>query len=270
MNIVIIGGDERQIILADELKTNGYNVTHIIEINKIDSLNSGVDVVILPIPVTRDNITVYCTLSEDKIPLFEIKNRISNQPVIGGGKNFGINNYINILENDDFAILNGVPTAEGAIAIAINTFPFTIWQSKCLITGYGRIGKILAERLLSLKADVTITARKQADVAIAVSNNIKCISPSQIAENISDYNIIYNTVPKQILTVNELKNIKNNTAIIELASAPGGVDIEAAKKLGIKIINAPSLPSKTAPATAGKVLYKSIAPLIEDIKRRII
>jgi dipicolinate synthase subunit A len=55
-----------------------------------------------------------------------------------------------------------------------------------------------------------------------------------------------------------------STLLIDLASAPGGVDIVAAKKHGLAVTHALSLPSKTAPASAGEIIAESILNIIEE------
>ena len=44
-------------------------------------------------------------------------------------------------------------------------FPGTINGARCLVTGFGRIGKVLAVMLRGLGADVTVSARKAQDLA---------------------------------------------------------------------------------------------------------
>ena len=46
--------------------------------------------------------------------------------------------------NEELTILNAIPTAEGAIQIAMEKSLKTVHGSKCLVLGFGRIGKILA------------------------------------------------------------------------------------------------------------------------------
>lgn len=45
------------------------------------------------------------------------------------------------------AVLNAIPTAEGAIQIAMEEMPVTIHGSKALVLGFGRVGKTLAKML---------------------------------------------------------------------------------------------------------------------------
>ena len=55
-----------------------------------------------------------------------------------------------------------------------------------------------------------------------------------------------------------------NALLIDLASAPGGVDYDEAEKMGIKTIHALSLPGKVAPVTAGDIIKKTIYNMIRE------
>lgn len=46
--------------------------------------------------------------------------------------------------------------------------------------------------------------------------------------------------------------------MIDLASAPGGVDLAASRELGKTAVLAPGLPGKVAPVTAGRLLAQVV------------
>lgn len=163
----------------------------------------------------------------------------------------------------EFEILNAVPTAEGAIETAVRNTEHTIFGSRCLVTGYGRIGKALSERLKGLGADVAATARKTEDLAWIQARGIKAYNTCDIGYIIKDFDIVFNTIPYCILDAKAVNSAKNGGVIIDLASRPGGVDLSAAKLRDgeITVISALSLPGKTAPKTAGEI----ISGIIKDI-----
>ena len=76
--------------------------------------------------------------------------------------------------------------------------------------------------------------------------------------------IVFNTVPHKIISADVLENISNNSVIIDLASKPGGVDFDAAQKLRKKVIWALSIPGKTSPQTAGKVISDTIINILSE------
>lgn len=74
----------------------------------------------------------------------------------------------------------------------------------------------------------------------------------------ADYDYIFNTVPAQVVDRGVLEACKKDAAVIDIASAPGGVDFEAAKALGIAAKLCLGLPGKYAPKTAGEILAEEI------------
>ena len=55
--------------------------------------------------------------------------------------------------------------------------------------------------------------------------------------------------------------------MIDLASAPGGIDMESAQKYGVQTVWSLSLPGKVAPDTAGKILSQVLADVIQETQR---
>ena len=81
-----------------------------------------------------------------------------------------------------------------------------------------------------------------------------------------DFDVIFNTVPAEVLDRNVLEQIPDDTLIIDLASKPGGVDFSAAKELGKKVIWALSLPGKTAPITSGRIIKETILNMLCEME----
>lgn len=123
---------------------------------------------------------------------------------------------------DDFAILNALPTAEGAIECAMREYEGTILGSKCLVTGFGRIGKILAHKLVLLGANVTVSARKPSDLAYVKALGYNALNTENL-RTVKRFDIVFNTIPRLIFDRELLMNTDTNTLIIDLASLPGGL-----------------------------------------------
>ena len=143
--------------------------------------------------------------------------------------------------------------------------PTTLSNSKVLVMGYGRIGKILAHKLYGLHTEVYVSARKYEDFAWIEAFGYKGIGYDVIERYLDSFDVIFNTAPVLMLDHNRLEKVRSDTVIIDLASAPGGVDFNAAKNLGKNVIWALSLPGKYAPAMAGKTLAKIIKIIMADI-----
>ena len=60
----------------------------------------------------------------------------------------------------------------------------------------------------------------------------------------------------------ELESINPDCLLIEIASAPFGIDFQCAKEKAFNVIKAGSLPGKVAPESAGEIIGRSILPII--------
>ena len=148
-------------------------------------------------------------------------------------------------EVDEIAILNSIPTAEGAIQLAMEQKPITIHGSKCLVLGFGRCGMTLARKLDALGANVTVASRNVADLARIVEMGLKPLLLSDL-DTETNFDFVFNTIPALVLTASYLELINKDALIIDLAAEPGGTDFHAAKEFGILAILALSLPGKVA------------------------
>ncbi len=187
MNISIIGGDLRIIRLAQNYAKEGntvylYGLEQYFNNLKIDknirmcnNMEEAINFskyIISSIPLTRDNVYVNAPYSKEKIKLadlLKIFSSMENTYFISGKipKEFYNENIqiMDLTENEEFNILNSIPTVEGTIKIIIQEREETIHESNILICGFGRIGKILCNRLKALGARVFCSARKEADLA---------------------------------------------------------------------------------------------------------
>lgn len=162
-------------------------------------------------------------------------------------------------------IENAIPTAEGALQYAMENSQITLHGSKCIVLGFGRCGKVLAHMLRGIGAKLSVEARSQSDLAYIESYGYTPIQLGDLPQNIHQYDFIFNTIPTLILDEKKLEKINKDCVIIELASKPGGIDFEAARRLGIKVVDAQSLPGKVAPETAAKIIFDTILNAYSDM-----
>ena len=167
---------------------------------------------------------------------------------------------------EEFAVANAVPTAEGALAIALNELAVTLNGSQALVVGFGRIGRLLAKSLSALGAHTTVSARRADDFAWIRALGYDCADSTQLRDYFAKHKpvVIFNTVPSRLLGRAELELVGDDSLIIDLASNPGGVDIQAAGALGRRVIWALSLPGKSAPLTAGRIIADTICDWAES------
>ena len=278
----LIGGDLRQLYLAEKLKKDGNNISICgfeslnstdFKLNSLDlkTLIAESEYIILPVPVTRDGITINAPFSNSTININEkFVSLFKNKVVFGGiiSSLFECVNKHKFISKDyyfreDFMIQNAVPTAEGAIKIALNESINTIFGCNCLVIGYGRIGKVLSKTLKNMGANVTISARNNKDLTWANINQFKTININKCHSKL-DIDLVFNTVPAEVLDYNALSLLKSARLIIDLASSPGGINKQIAKQFKIKVISALGLPGKHFPKTAGEIIANIIYKMIEE------
>lgn len=277
---LIAGGDLRQSYLAKNLALDATvytlgldeNITDkkIIPLSSLDDLKGKTDYVILPLPVTNDGVNINMPYYDEKISLYSLIPFLNHNAVIFGGKvgkESAIFTYkgfevIDYLEREELSVMNAVPTSEGAIQLAMEELPTTIYGLNVLVTGFGRITKVMVKILIGLGANVFITARKYSDLSWASIYGCTGIHISELEEYLPKFDLLYNTVPAVILDEKKLSLLKEGCLVIDLASKPGGVDFETAGRLGIKTIWALSLPGKVAPITSGEIIAGTIRNIL--------
>jgi len=287
--IAVIGGDARQTACADELGNIGYEIAiygidyaynrfgfgeiseNITRCVSLESALGGAEAVVLPLPCSVDGVRINCPLGGYDIRLDSLFSTIrEGTKVIGGrlddniytlAERAGAKLY-DYYAREDLAIANAIPTAEGAVAAAMNELPITLCGSDVMVYGYGRVGKALSNLLIHMGAHVTVAARKTEDLAWIAANGCK---PHYIYSKPKEkYAVIFNTVPAPVLTREILSSFDSDTLIIELASKPGGIDMTAAGEFELRVIWALSLPGKVAPVTSGRAIAKCVNDILKN------
>ena len=128
--------------------------------------------------------------------------------------------------------------------------------------GYGRIGKVLANMLKGINAKVYCEARNKEDIAFIQTMGYNSVYIDELNSYLPKMDYIFNTIPVRLIDEKNIKYINKECTIIDLASAPGGVDFDLANKMGLNVIWALSLPSKVAPKSAAKYLKEAIDNII--------
>ncbi|HWI51450.1 MAG TPA: dipicolinic acid synthetase subunit A [Symbiobacteriaceae bacterium] len=172
-------------------------------------------------------------------------------------------------EADEFAIWNAIPSAEGAIQMAMEATPFTIFGSRSLVLGFGRTGKAIALLLKGLFSEVTVAARKELDFARIWAAGYRYVPWDRLAASVAESDIIFNSVPAMVLPRELLQHAPAHCTIIDVASAPGGTDFAAAQEMGLTAKLAPGLPGIVAPVTAGKIIAELIIRHLEHLEREV-
>ncbi|AIQ15127.1 dipicolinate synthase subunit DpsA [Paenibacillus durus] len=282
--ILIVGGDNRQLEVIKKLSDLNATVK-IIGFENMNESFPGVEkvkmstewfkqsrIVILPASGTDVNGGIASTFSTDELKLTaDVFESIPNDGmIISGAANAYLKNscemykikLVELFARDDVAIFNSIPTAEGAIMMAIQNTDFTIHGSINVVLGLGRVGLTLARTLKGLGAKVKVGVREPDLFARAWEMGLTPFYIEELHNHVQDADILFNTIPALVVTKNIISNIERSTLIIDLASKPGGTDFLFAEKYGIKAILAPGLPGIVAPRTAGCIMADAISQLL--------
>ena len=269
---LVIGGDLRNVELAKILKEDGKIVytygMNIDSTEKLETILEDVEVVVGPIPFSRDSLTVNSTFVDSKILIKELLEKMRGKILIAGNisedvkklaKSYNIQ-VIDVMKSEKLAVLNTIATAEGTIELMIANTDTIIFDSNVLILGFGRVAKTLADRLKGLVKSITCASRENDELAwievygyekFDLKDFVKCQESKKCLEN---YNVIINTIPSMILDAEKLQYVNKEVLLIDLASNPGGIDKEETKKQGLKLIHALGLPGKVAPKSSAKFI----------------
>ncbi len=283
MKFAVIGGDRRSELLGALLAGDGHRVCSFAleraelpkEVPKAGCLQGcvyGADWVLLPTPAERGGL-VSAPLSGEVLTMEELISALwPGQVLCGGGLSrdsclAAIRAGLiveDIMQRRGFTVSNAALTAEGAIERLMQSSPRSLWRSRVLVTGWGRIGKLLSHRLAALGAEVTVAARKEGDRAMIRAMGLKALDMESAVRELGDFHFIVNTVPARILSENELKRVSPDALLLELASAPGGFDRAQAEALGLAAEAAPGLPGLCAPYTAAELIRETIYDMIVE------
>jgi len=245
LTLSVIGGDKRSLEMATMLCHSGHSVV-LFGFNQdatspygfacartLEQAIATASSVILPIPCSTDDESIYTPLYNGTIYFRDLLDKMNPKQSLFAGrmcpsfsrllheKNIL---YFDYASREEFSVLNAIPTAEGAIEIAMRELNVTLHGASCLVLGFGRIGKVLAKDLSGLGASVTIAARKPTDIAWIKSYGYHATSFSALDKNKTKFQVIFNTAPATVIDKPLLSTLQNNCLIIDLASKPGGAN----------------------------------------------
>lgn len=269
---LLIGGDHRMAHAAKEFRKAGYAVT----LWGQDTANSPpavsdaaapAELVVLPIPVTRDGMHLNAPLSQSPIPLDEVVNALRPGQTVAGGtlpqwfadilraKGCSIYDY---QTDDGFVLPNALATAEGAIALAITESDALLAGSECAVLGFGRIGKQLCRLLSAMGGVVTVLARKAYDRTLAETLGYQAYPIDESDAVLPRSLLIFNTIPVRLLDFAEAK-LPADGIIIDLAPI-------YEPSAHPKVIRGAALPAKYSPAFAGRLIARCVLAHLGEVE----
>lgn len=268
---LILGGDSRQLYLARRLEAAGKKTLPYYDTSSpACSLKCAMetsDILLCPVPFTKDGDTVFCASHTGELEIRLFLDGLREGHILFGG---GIPPCVrercaalhvpcfDFMQMEEVACKNSVATAEGAVAEAIALSPLNLYRHPCLVLGWGRCARTLADRLRGLGAFVTVSARDEKHLAWACCLGCGAIPLESLNSRIGSFDFIFNTVPAMVLDAPLIERVKPEAVVIDLASAPGGVDYEACRRLHIPAKLCLGLPGTYSPASSADILYEAV------------
>lgn len=264
--ILVVGGDRRQTHLARKLETYGEVETLAVP-DCPDTVRNGLcDLLILPCPTFdgRGNLRAGEGMSADKLLPWVGGRTICFGCALNGKRELlppELRDAADLLEDPIAAAENGRLTAEAALSLTLLQTEDSLRGKRCLILGWGRIGKNLGMLLRAYDASVTVGVRRREVRAEVESLGFS----SMLLKELHDaYHLVFNTVPAHVLTSTQLRDLGADCLWVELASAPGGLDPAASDQ---SVLPAGGLPGKMMPKAAAEVLYQGILRHCDGFKQ---
>ena len=283
MKFAVIGGDKRSVLLCSLLWQDRHRVHSFAlekaelpaEIPKAGCLQGclyGADCVVLPTPAEKNGL-INAPYAAQPLPVEELLSALwPGQLLIGGqlsrelcmgAVHQGLQ-VADLMRRRGFTVGNAALTAEGALEKLMSASPRSLWGSRVLVTGWGRVAKILALRLQALGANVTVAARKEGDRAMAQALGLTAADFPDLPSLLGGFDFAVNTVPARVLPADFLARLRPEALLLELASPPGGFDPQEAAELGLTALAAPGLPGIAAPYTAAELMRSAIHAVISE------
>ena len=266
----VLGGDARQLYLAHAAAADGFSVA----LSALEQLPESpfpacsprqlLDScarILLPMPISWDGETLNAPFARRAVPLGTL--RFSPETRAFGGLLGTLPTRFPALQAveeyahfEDLLTGNAALTAEGALAAAIRETPGSLAGARCLVLGFGRIGRALCGLLPALHAQVDCFAR---DPSVHPEIAALGCRPLGLGAVHAPYEVVFNTVPAPVFGESEMQSLPSHAVLLELASAPGGIDPQAARRHSLRLVSLPGLPGTTAPLAAGTLLWRCIS-----------
>ena len=257
LSVIILEGIEKN-PQGEEMKTiiyeNGLRAQSCEKKIKESRLASRYEeVIILPIPSTRDGVTVNgCSVTLDEA----LADASESTLVIGYSIPGNVRSRACSLGaavcdselDEGFTRGNAELTALAALGINLNTEQRAPADLSVGIIGYGRIGSQLTRLLLFLGTRVRVYTRKES-VMLGLAECGVSSMKSDDAADLSDIDVLVNTAPARIF--DRALCASEDMRIIDLAS---GDNFPCAAR----VEKYPSLPARTFPVTAGRLWAESV------------
>lgn len=284
LKLAFIGGDLRQYYMVQQLLSKGFLIAvygldlndlteHVYHATSLKEAMNFSNTVIGPIPFSKDQKTIFSNAKQDDLNIDCFLDELKPyHQVFGGAISPKIQEHLktknipfyDFMQMESVSIANAIATAEGSVVEAITRSPINLHGTECLVLGFGRCAKILADKLKGLNASVTISARNEEALAYANAYGYHTLPINALSKGLENFQFIFNSIPSMMLDESLLSHVRKDVTIIDIASNPGGTNFDYCKQMGINASLCLALPGKYAAKTSAEILNSAILDIIGD------
>ena len=255
----VAGGGEKAAELVRLLREDGHTV--------YDGASApeealGADVVIFPAPFFDAD------AAEDTLSRFRPGQRVFAgmipDAVTSQARRMGLS-LTDYMKCEPFVIANAAATADAALSLTVTRTRETLAGKRCLVLGFGRIGKLLCHRLRGAGAEVAAAARNPDDRAWIRALGMRALDTACLAGELKLFPIVYNTIPAPVFDSGLLRELPPDGFLMDLASV-ACTDAEEASRQGITYLWARGLPGRIVPRGAAAILRDTAYQLLRELR----
>ncbi len=280
-DLAVIGGDMRQVYLVEMFVQSGKQVCHHALcqatdkghcIDTLSEVCSAAPYIICPIPFGKNG-NVLQSAPQQALRIDQILDHLSPGQAFFAGcipgdfrkeaEEKGVRVY-DLMEDTQLALFNTLATAEGAVCEAIKRSPVNLHHSSCAVLGYGKCGSTLTAYLKGMFCHVYAVSDQADERAKAALIADQAGDLEAFGECASAFDFVFNTIPSLVVDTRTLGKMKRSVTIVDIASAPGGIDHAAAEELGLSSVLCPGLPGKYAPSSSAGAIKEVIDRILKE------
>lgn len=269
--VLLVGGDARTKYLAKFLSDRNFS-TYCLFADAASAAQSAqtalagqYDILLLPLPASKDGRSVFCPFAKQPLP-FETLVRLtrSNALVLGGMlptrlTELYLQNNVQTAEYCDELLLlkNAKLTAKGALQI-LREHEISLPTASVLTVGYGRIAKAFCRLCRQAGCLPTVAVRRAEALFEARADGCNALPLADLPAVVGHFDVVCNTVPAPVLPESVLARTGKGALLVELASAPFGIDFAAAERLQRHTVKASGLPGRYFPQAAAEAIGEAV------------
>lgn len=280
MKILVCGGDERFVLLSELLQKSGHEVkcyalsrARLPEGCERADVPERADAVILPVPAESADGMLSAPFEQRPCRTDEILERAGDAVIIGGRLSARLRQaaaengqaVFDYMQSPALTAENAAITAEGAISRLMGRKRTALCDMRVLVIGWGRIGKLLMHKLGALCPSVYLMSANPASRALAGALGHRTAAPDCDVRLLKSFDAVINTAPAPV--VSDLCALREGCILLELASAPGGVDMDKAAEARLDCTVLRGLPGRYAPESAAAAIFRAVEDILKEVSR---